>query len=164
MRERAVMISSTMPSAKYSCSGSPLRLRNGSTASGLVRNRGALFGSRVVGRGRVSRAQEPIAAPGDGHNPAFAVTVLLERFAQRRDVHLDVVFLDDYPGPHPLHQLVFADDSALGRGQYTENVERPAAEPHRCLIAPQLAPGEIKPEPAEADLALDHRNVSLENN
>jgi hypothetical protein len=32
MRDSAVMISSTMPSAKYSCSGSPLRLTNGSTA------------------------------------------------------------------------------------------------------------------------------------
>src|SRR6266852_1562197 len=32
MRLRAVMISSTMPSAKYSCSGSPLILANGSTA------------------------------------------------------------------------------------------------------------------------------------
>src|SRR5277367_4769003 len=33
MRESAVMISSTMPSAKYSCVGSPLRLRNGKTTS-----------------------------------------------------------------------------------------------------------------------------------
>jgi hypothetical protein len=32
MRESAVMISSTMPSAKYSCSGSPLIFWNGSTA------------------------------------------------------------------------------------------------------------------------------------
>jgi hypothetical protein len=32
MRDRAVMISSTMPSAKYSCSGSPLMFWNGSTA------------------------------------------------------------------------------------------------------------------------------------
>src|SRR5271166_4244135 len=32
MRESAVMISSAMPSAKYSCSGSPLILANGSTA------------------------------------------------------------------------------------------------------------------------------------
>jgi hypothetical protein len=31
-RERAVMISSTIPSAKYSCSGSPLMFSNGSTA------------------------------------------------------------------------------------------------------------------------------------
>jgi hypothetical protein len=46
----------------------------------------------------------------------------------------------------------------------TEDVERPAAEPHRCFIAPQLAPREVKSEPAEADHALDHRNVPLENN
>jgi hypothetical protein len=72
-------------------------------------------------------------------------------------VHLNVVFLDDDPGPHPLHQLVFADDFAPGRGQHTEHVERPAAEPHRGLIAPQLAPREVESEPAEADLALDHR-------
>jgi len=32
MRDSAVMISSTMPSAKYSCSGSPLRLAKGNTA------------------------------------------------------------------------------------------------------------------------------------
>src|SRR6202022_2455790 len=32
MRESAVMISSTMPSTKYSCSGSPLMFWNGSTA------------------------------------------------------------------------------------------------------------------------------------
>src|SRR5712672_632336 len=31
-REMAVVISSTMPSAKYSCSGSPLMFWNGSTA------------------------------------------------------------------------------------------------------------------------------------
>jgi len=33
MRDSAVMISSTMPSAKYSCSGSPLILSKGSTAT-----------------------------------------------------------------------------------------------------------------------------------
>jgi len=32
MRDSAVMISSTMPSTKYSCSGSPLILANGNTA------------------------------------------------------------------------------------------------------------------------------------
>jgi hypothetical protein len=33
------------------------------------------------------------------------------------------------------------------------------AVPHRRVIAPQLAPSEIESEPAEADLALDHRIV-----
>jgi len=133
---------------------------------GLVCNRQAPPWSRirVVGYGRFSRTQEPIAALGDSDDPASPIPVFVECFAQRRDVHLNVVFLDDDPGPHPLHQLVFADDFALGRGQYAEDVERPAAEAHQGLIAPQLAPREVKSEPAEADLPLDHGDVPLENN
>jgi hypothetical protein len=50
-----------------------------------------------------------------------------------------------------------SDDFSLGRGQYTEDVERSTAEPHESFIAPQLAAREVKPEPAEADLSLDHR-------
>ena len=49
------------------------------------------------------------------------------------------------------------DSPCPWRRPIAEDVERPAAEPHRCLIAPQLAPREVKSEPAEADLALDHR-------
>src|SRR6516164_170 len=48
MRERAVVISSTIPSAKYSCSGSPLRLRNGSTASDGSSATGALGSPAVL--------------------------------------------------------------------------------------------------------------------
>src|SRR4029077_16127597 len=40
MRLSAVMISSTMPSAKYSCSGSPLILANGNTAIDGLSGRG----------------------------------------------------------------------------------------------------------------------------
>ena len=40
MRDSAVMISSTMPSAKYSCSGSPLRLAKGKTAIDGLSGRG----------------------------------------------------------------------------------------------------------------------------
>ena len=39
-RERAVMISSTIPSAKYSCSGSPLMLVKGKTATDGLSGRG----------------------------------------------------------------------------------------------------------------------------
>src|SRR6516225_8555774 len=53
IRESAVMISSTMPSAKYSCSGSPLMLANGSTAidglSGSGRAGGSAAPARVLG-------------------------------------------------------------------------------------------------------------------
>ena len=48
-RDSAVMISSAMPSAKYSCSGSPLMLVNGRTAidglSGRARQNGGLAGN-----------------------------------------------------------------------------------------------------------------------
>ena len=52
MRDSAVMISSTMPSTKYSCSGSPLILANGSTAiDGLSGS-----GSSAAPHPRVTRA------------------------------------------------------------------------------------------------------------
>ena len=52
MRDSAVMISSTIPSAKYSCSGSPLRLAKGRTAiDGLSRRASAgLGGSAAIDR------------------------------------------------------------------------------------------------------------------
>src|SRR5882672_9958776 len=59
MRESAVMISSTMPSAKYSCSGSPLILAKGSTA---------IDGLSGSGSARVSAA--PTRAPRALPSPA----------------------------------------------------------------------------------------------
>jgi hypothetical protein len=51
-REIAVMISSTTPSTKYSCSGSPLILAKGSTAiDGLFRQWQCRIGSRGLDRG-----------------------------------------------------------------------------------------------------------------
>jgi len=55
MRLSAVMISSTMPSAKYSCSGSPLRLANGSTA---------IDGLSGVGKPAANEARCPSSASG----------------------------------------------------------------------------------------------------
>ena len=70
MRLSAVMISSTMPSAKYSCSGSPLRLANGNTAiDGLSGN---------ANTGRVSAAAlRPGAHPIDVHRPGNVLELLL---------------------------------------------------------------------------------------
>jgi len=79
-------------------------------------------------------------------------------------VNLKIVFLDDNPAPYPRHQLVFADDRAVGRGQDAENVERPAAQPYRLVAATQFASSAIEPEPAEADLPLGHRIVPIQDN
>src|ERR1700687_4369292 len=57
IRDSAVMISSTMPSAKYSCSGSPLMFWNGITASdGLSGSGGMLLdGIAMLARARAKR-------------------------------------------------------------------------------------------------------------
>jgi hypothetical protein len=49
MRESPAMMSSTMPSAKYSCSGSPLRLVKGKTATeGLSGKLGGAAGGETA--------------------------------------------------------------------------------------------------------------------
>src|SRR5205809_2756363 len=58
MRESAVMISSTMPSAKYSCSGSPLILAKGITAIRRLVGEGQRGGSWRLGSG-VANAIDP---------------------------------------------------------------------------------------------------------
>jgi hypothetical protein len=83
---------------------------------GLVRNGRIQLGSGVGGGGFL-RTQQPITAPGDGHDAVFAAAAFFERLAQRPDVDLKIVFLDDDLGPDPLHQLVFADDRTPGRCQ-----------------------------------------------
>ena len=69
--DRSVMMSSVMPSAKYSCSGSPLMLLKGSTAiDGL-----SFAGSALVARGRRASAERP-AEQVDAVDPDRPVDVL----------------------------------------------------------------------------------------
>jgi hypothetical protein len=57
MRDSAVMISSTIPSTKYSCSGSPLILANGNTAMDGFSGSGSA-GASVAGYSRLMGADE----------------------------------------------------------------------------------------------------------
>jgi len=57
MRDSAVMISSTMPSAKYSCSGSLLILAKGSTAIDGLSGSGSTGGAGAQGPLAVSRTR-----------------------------------------------------------------------------------------------------------
>jgi hypothetical protein len=91
MRESEVMISSTMPSAKYSCSGSPLIL-----AKGSHRDRW-LVGKREAGTGGLRgeakrvrrlhpfhRRDKAVAAIGYRLDATAQFSVLIENAAQRR--------------------------------------------------------------------------------
>src|SRR5262249_39301628 len=73
MRLSAVMISSTIPSAKYSCSGSPLILANGSTAiDGLSGNGNDWGGARDMSDGGGSTLD-----PVHPHRPGDVFDLLL---------------------------------------------------------------------------------------
>src|SRR6516164_392263 len=56
-RESTVMISSTIPSAKYSCSGSPLRFANGITAIEGLSGSGRDGGKDGSGKGKGADGQ-----------------------------------------------------------------------------------------------------------
>jgi hypothetical protein len=83
---------------------------------------------------------------------------LVERLSQRRDMDLNGVFFDDGPWPHPIHQLIFTDDLALGRREYAKNFKRAAAERHWRPVPRQRALAKIEPEPANADVTSIHRS------
>src|SRR6478752_3630069 len=88
IRERPVMMSSTIPSAKYSCSGSPLIFVNGSTASdGWHGERGRVpcdrfgtFTSAFISDGRSDIA---VAAARQCLNPIFAAGFFRKGPSQR---------------------------------------------------------------------------------
>src|SRR5258706_15994905 len=66
IRERSVVRSSVTPSAKYCCSGSLLRLANGSTT---IDKRGATAGSNTDWRGCAFSPVVPTATGGGGEGP-----------------------------------------------------------------------------------------------
>jgi len=68
------------------------------------------------------------------------------------------------PSAKPAPSAVFGDGCALGRGQDAENVERPAAQLYRLVVAAQFASSNIESEPAEADLPIGHRIAPIQDN
>ena len=47
------------------------------------------------------------------------------------NLHLDVVLLDGEPRPNLLHERIFGDDLAAGRGQSTQEVQGPTTQRNR---------------------------------
>ena len=70
MRDKAVMMSSTTPSAKYSCSGSPLRFRNGKAAMEGLSGRVSAGADGLIPIWRVrASGTEPIRADASLTSP-----------------------------------------------------------------------------------------------
>ena len=80
-RDSAVMMSSTTPSAKYSCSGSPLMFVNGRTAMEGLSGSGSGFGSRTLA-----------ARSGQRVDPNWASDVLDLLLAPALELNSDLPF------------------------------------------------------------------------
>jgi hypothetical protein len=107
-----------------------------------------------AGRGlRRQRAGETVTAPRNGDDIIAAVIGLAERLAQAPDLHLDVVLLDDQPGPDALHQRVLGDELARRRDEDAEHLERAAAERDQTVAAIERPVAQIEPERTERDRA-----------
>jgi hypothetical protein len=116
---------------------------------GQHRDRG-LVGSRRAGAGRFRRrAGEAVAAPRHRDDVARAGVHLTEGLAQRGDVHLQRVLLDDLAGPDLCHEPILADDLPLRGDQGGKHVEGAAAEAQRRTVARQHAASEVEREAAE---------------
>src|SRR5690349_11825359 len=96
--------------------------------------------------------RQSIAAARHGYDITVASAAFVQRLAQRRDVDVQIVFLDRAPGPQPRHQLLLADDDASCRCEQAEDIECPPAELYGPIIVQQEPPSEIEPEPAESNL------------
>ena len=137
MRDSAEMMSSTTPSAKYSCSGSPLRFRNGKHGNGglvgkLQRVSGRLI--RVGGPGPCGTeadrwlrfpdlADEPESLAGDGSDQALFLAAVADRLARGIDMAGEGRFGDDASAPHHVQQLILADDVLTVLHQIEQQVE-----------------------------------------
>src|SRR5271167_4498801 len=95
MRESAVMISSTMPSAKYSCSGSPLILAKGSTAID------GLSGSGSTGNARTDGALGGVANPVDAHGAGNVFDLLLAQILKDKGQPVANVVMNRIGDKHP---------------------------------------------------------------
>jgi hypothetical protein len=101
------------------------------------RHRGARIDALVrARRQKADLARELVTASGDRADQG---ALRSEGGAQRRNVRLQIVFLDDPVGPHARHQRVLADDGSPRLDQRHQHVEAAAAELDRSAVGEQLA-------------------------
>jgi len=97
---------------------------------------------------RAQYANEPVAAP---EFCADEIAVRAERFAQRGDLNLEVLFRHNNARPHPAEQLSFRDELAVGLQQDQKEVEGASAKLDRNTVGEQPPPAQQYAETAEFD-------------
>jgi hypothetical protein len=90
-------------------------------------------------RARRDRADLPGELVAASANRADQVAIRSDGVAQRRDVGLQVVLLDDPVRPDAVHQRGLADDSPLPLDKRHQHIEAAPAEVDRLTICEELA-------------------------
>ena len=150
IRDRSVVRSSVIPSAKYCCSGSLLRLAKGSTT---IDRRGAV--GRLCGSGcyldlrrRLTvfahLADKAHALAGHGANDTLRGATVVDRLARRIEARRQCRVRDDPPAPNAVDQIILADDPATVAHQIDEKVEHLRFERDRLSPAAQFASLDIE--------------------
>ena len=144
--ERCAMTSSVIPSAKYSFSGSALRLRNGSTAMDEERSAGAKLlrqghDVRVGGEVQVrAQAVGMLARVADGAGP---VARGVERAHQCLGVHARVR-IGGHQAAARVHPAVHVPGSFLGFGEHAQRARVRVGELAAALVEPVAELGRLR--------------------
>ena len=147
------MMSSAKPSAKCSCSGSPLRLAKGRTA---IEGPRAGAPSGADASRRVTGANEAVADARDRGDPVAAVGRGAEQPAERRDLHREVALLDDHAAPAGVEQLGFGEDVAGSPQHLGQEKRRAIAHRHRHALSQQRSGVGVKDEGTEGEVLPGH--------
>ena len=151
--DSAVIRSSLIPSEKYSCSGSPLILVNGSTAiagrSGAPARRGcARRTAAIAGSAAVDSSHGPDKAKalaGDGADQALLVAAVPQGAARRVDAAGQRRFRNGAAAPDLVEELVLGDHPFAPATPGSRSDRRPAARRQR-----DRRPGAARGDPGRA--------------
>ena len=100
---------------------------------------------------RAQYANEPVAA---SEFRTDEIAVCAQRFAQRGDVNLQVLFRYYDARPHPVEKLLFCDERAVRLQQGQKEVEGASANLDRNTVGEQPPPAQQHAETSEFDCCL----------
>jgi hypothetical protein len=100
---------------------------------------------------RAQYANEPVAA---SEFRTDEIAVRAQRFAQRGDVNLQVLFRYYDARPHPVEKLLFCDERAVRLQQGQKEVEGASSNLDRNIVGEQPPPAQQHAETAEFDCCL----------
>src|SRR5262249_29236500 len=146
------MISSTIPSAKYSCSGSPHIVEWQHGDRRFVRE-GQRDSRRSGGGGHIPcrvlrrdshNADESKALARNCANQPLLLTAVADRFARGIDAGSQVRFRNETSGPNRVQQVILGDHALSILNQMNQQIENLRLDGDLLGTSPKLAPVDIQ--------------------